>query len=109
MARISDRTTRITKPDDKVLIAVAPAEDHLVVCHGDACSPNTLIAPDGSCAAQVDLGNLGVADRWADLAVATYSLNWNYSPAYEDELLQAYGIERDDDRIDYYLRLWYST
>ena len=107
--RIADRATLITNPDDKVLVDVAPAEDDLVVCHGDACSPNTLIAPDGSCAAHVDMGSLGVADRWADLAVATYSLTWNYSPAYEDELLQAYGIEPDTDRNTYYRRLWDAT
>jgi kanamycin kinase len=107
--RIIDRSALITNGDDNVLVDVAPPEDDLVVCHGDACSPNTLIAPDGRCAGHVDLGSLGVADRWADLAIATYSLTWNYSPAYEDELLAAYGIDRDDDRIGYYRRLWDAT
>lgn len=107
--RITDRSATITNPDDKGLIDAAPAEDDLVVCHGDACSPNTLIAPDGSCAGHVDAGSLGVADRWADLAIATYSLTWNYSSAYEDELLEAYGIDRDDDHISYYRRLWDAT
>ena len=108
--RIRDRSTMIANLDEKVvLIETAPAEDDLMVCHGDACSPNTLIAPDGSCAAHVDLGSLGVADRWADLAIATYSLTWNYTPAYEDGLLQAYEIERDDERISYYRRLWDAT
>jgi kanamycin kinase len=104
--RIIDRSARISSQADKVLIDTAPPEDDLVVCHGDACSPNTLIADDGSCAGHVDLGSLGVADRWADLAIATYALTWNYEPAYEDELLDAYGIDRDDDRIGYYRRLW---
>ncbi|WP_197681453.1 aminoglycoside 3'-phosphotransferase [Actinopolymorpha singaporensis] len=107
--RIRDRSTRIRNPDDMALLDVVPEEDHLVVCHGDPCVPNTLIGPDGNCAGHVDLGSLGVADRWADLAVATYSLPWNYSPAYEDELLDAYGIERDGDRISYYRRLWDAT
>ena len=53
--------------------------DDLVVCHGDACAPNTLIDDDGRCCGHVDLGDLGVADRWADLAVATLSLSWNYA------------------------------
>ena len=48
----------------------APALD-LVVCHGDACNPNFLLADDGNFTGYVDLGGLGVADRWADLAVAS--------------------------------------
>ena len=107
--RIADRATKIKKPEDSVLVDQAPAEDHLVVCHGDACSPNTLIGDDGSCAGHVDLGSLGVGDRWADLAIATYALDWNFDPAFEDELLDAYGIERDDDKINYYRRLWDAT
>src|ERR1700741_4609933 len=55
-----------------------PPIDRPVVCHGDACSPNTLIDDDGHCCGHVDLGEFGVAHRWADLAVATLSLGWNY-------------------------------
>ncbi|MET0699929.1 MAG: phosphotransferase, partial [Mycobacterium sp.] len=65
--------------------ADAPPIDRLVVCHGDACAPNTMIDDDGRCCGHVDLDALGVADRWADLAVATMSLGWNYpGPACED-------------------------
>ena len=49
------------------------------------------------------------ADRWADLAVATYSLAWNFPGDWEDELLDAYGIARDEERIAYYRRLWDAT
>lgn len=88
-----------------------PSIDRLVVCHGDACAPNTLIAGDGSCAGHVDLGSLGVADRWADLAVATWSLEWNFAggAGLEDELLAAYGVARDDERTRYYRLLWAAT
>lgn len=86
-----------------------PPVDRLVVCHGDACAPNTLLADDGTWAAHVDLGSLGVADRWADLAVAAWSTEWNYGPGYEDALLEAYGVGRDDARSDYYRRLWDAT
>jgi kanamycin kinase len=80
--------------------------DRLVVCHGDACAPNTLIDDGGRCCAHVDLGDLGVADRWADLAVATLSLAWNYRGSWEDELFDAYGVEPDATRIEYYRGLW---
>jgi kanamycin kinase len=120
-----------------------PAVDRLVVCHGDACAPNTLIDPDGRCCGHVDLGALGVADRWADLAVAALSLGWNYEPgpptmqsearamrrsgpnepgpatmqsearamrrsgpSWEDVLFDAYGVDPDPVRLDYYRRLW---
>ncbi|MEU9453682.1 aminoglycoside 3'-phosphotransferase [Streptomyces sp. NPDC048277] len=83
-----------------------PAADRLVVCHGDACAPNTLVGDDGTCTGHVDLGALGVADRWADLAVATWSTQWNYGPGCEEPLLDAYGVEQDRERIAYYRLLW---
>jgi kanamycin kinase len=106
---VDERATMITKPEDKVLAEQSPPIDRLVVCHGDACSPNTLIGPDGRWSGHVDFGSLGVGDRWADLAVATYAVGWNYDPKYEDLLLQGYGIDRDQERIDYYRRLWDAT
>ncbi|MDX6205553.1 MAG: kanamycin kinase [Frankiales bacterium] len=87
-------------------VAEPPPTDRLVVCHGDACAPNTLIADDGRWSGHVDLGSLGVGDRWSDLAVATWSTQWNYGDGYVDTLLAAYGIRADDDRIAYYRLLW---
>jgi aminoglycoside phosphotransferase len=83
-----------------------PPVDRLVVCHGDACSPNTLIADDGTCSGHTDLGALGVADRWADLAIATWSTVWNYGEGYEGLVLDAYGVEPDPARTAYYRLLW---
>lgn len=87
-------------------LADIPPVDRLVVCHGDPCSPNTLITEDGRCSGHVDLDELGVADRWADLAVATWSVEWNYGPEWEDLLLSAYGVGPDPDRTRYYRLLW---
>ncbi|HKP08872.1 MAG TPA: aminoglycoside 3'-phosphotransferase, partial [Microbacterium sp.] len=80
----------------------APPIDRLVVCHGDACCPNTLIGDDGRWSGHVDLGALGVADRWADIAVASMSTAWNYGEGWEDALIEAYGIEPDRERLSYY-------
>jgi aminoglycoside phosphotransferase len=88
------------------LLADIPPSDGLVVCHGDACAPNTLVGDDGRWYGHVDLGALGVADRWADLAVATWSTEWNYGPGWQTPLLDAYGVEADPRRIGYYRLLW---
>jgi kanamycin kinase len=88
----------------------APPADRLVVCHGDACAPNTLMADDGTFCGHVDLGDLGVADQWADLAIASMSLDWNYPTGgpegFAANLLDAYGVTADTGRIAYYRRAW---
>lgn len=88
------------------LVAEPPPIDRLIVCHGDACAPNTLLSATGALAGHVDLGSLGVGDRWADLAVATWSTSWNYGPGWEEELLSAYGVGADPARTAYYRLLW---
>jgi aminoglycoside phosphotransferase len=85
-----------------------PSVDQLVVCHADACAPNTII-DEGTWSGHVDLGGAGIADRWADLAIATWTTRWNYGDGWEQELLDAYGIEPDPARIDYYRLLWDLT
>lgn len=86
-----------------------PPIDRLVVCHGDACAPNTLLHDDGTVAAHVDLGSLGVADRWADLAVGAWSTEWNYGPGYDGIVYAAYGVAPDSVRVAYYRALWDLT
>ncbi|MCT1476866.1 aminoglycoside 3'-phosphotransferase [Microbacterium sp. p3-SID336] len=86
-----------------------PPVDTLVVAHGDACLPNTLLAADGRWLAHVDLAALGVADRWADIAVASMSTEWNCGPGWEDALIEAYGLEPDRERLAYYRDLWNAT
>jgi kanamycin kinase len=87
-------------------LADPPPIDEFVVCHGDTCAPNTLIGDDGRWSGHVDLGDLGVADRWADLAIATWSTQWNYGPGWEHPLVDAYGIAPDPERTSYYRLLW---
>ena len=83
-----------------------PPIDRLVVCHGDACAPNTLVGADGAWTGHVDMATLGVADRWADLAIASWSLGWNFGPGWDATFYAAYGIAPDPDRIAYYRLLW---
>jgi kanamycin kinase len=90
------------------LASARPASEDRVVCHGDYCFPNVLLSPAWTVVGFVDLGELGVADRWWDLAVATWSASWNLGPGFEDLFLEEYGVERSDDRIAYY-RLLYDV
>ena len=52
---------------------------------------------------------LGVADRWADIAVAAMSTEWDYGPGWERPLVEAYGVDFDEERMSFYQRLWDST
>ncbi|BBX75524.1 phosphotransferase [Mycobacterium shinjukuense] len=97
----------VLHPAHRANLPDPPPVDRLVVCHGDACAPNTLIDDVGHYCGHVDFGELGVADRWADLAVATLSLGWNYpGRSWAADFFAAYGIAPDPPRIDYYQRLW---
>jgi kanamycin kinase len=88
-------------------IGPRPAVEEPVLVHGDACAPNTLISDDGAWTGNVDFGDLAVGDRWADLAVASMSLDWNFGEGHQAELFEAYGIEPDVERIRYYRALWH--
>ncbi|WP_230297957.1 aminoglycoside 3'-phosphotransferase [Actinomyces provencensis] len=93
-------------PDE---LRTPPPIDRPVVCQGDPCAPNTLLDGQGRFLAHVDLARLGVADRWADLAVATMSLGWNFADVDEDLFWDTYGIRPDAARIAYYRALWDAT
>ncbi len=87
------------------LESTQPATEDVVLCHGDYCLPNVMI-DDGRVSGYVDLGELALADRWWDLAVATWSLTWNLGPVWEDTFLLSYGVEPDRDRIRYFRLLY---
>jgi streptomycin 3"-kinase len=83
-----------------------------VVCHGDPCLPIFMVDPDRlQCTGLIDLGRLGTADRYADLAlmVANAEENWVTAEQSDDAfaaLFASLGIaEPDRDRLAFYLRL----
>ncbi|GAA1572047.1 APH(3'') family aminoglycoside O-phosphotransferase [Kribbella hippodromi] len=76
-----------------------------VVCHGDACLPNIFFDPETlEVTGLIDLGRLGLADRYADLALTTTQLHdeWSTDPA---PFLQAYGLPTPDPRRLHFHRL----
>jgi kanamycin kinase len=87
-------------------LGARPPVSEPVLVHGDACAPNTLISDDGAWIGNVDFGDLAVGDRWADLAIASMSLDWNFGRGHQEEFFAAYGIGRDEERIRYYRALW---
>ncbi len=87
------------------LEASMPMSEDVVLCHGDYCLPNVLI-DSGCVSGYVDLGELGLADRWWDLSVATWSLTWNLGPGWEDVFLDVYGIAVDPARMHYFRLLY---
>ncbi|MFG1944721.1 aminoglycoside 3'-phosphotransferase [Nonomuraea sp. NPDC048826] len=80
------------------LLAERPAGEDLVVTHGDFTPANVLASPSGE-VILIDVGALGVADRYVDLAVALRELD---GPAAAD-FLAAYGLaEVDEAKLAYY-------
>lgn len=84
-----------------------PQAEDAVVCHGDYCVPNILMNEKGV-VGYVDLGELGVSDPWWDLAVATWSLTWNFGVGYESLFLDTYGVEPNEHKVRFY-RLLYDV
>lgn len=89
----------------ETLERLMPADEDLVVCHSDYCLPNIMVI-DGEVVGYMDLGELGVSDRWWDIAVGAWSVTWNLGPGHEDRFYGAYGIEPDPDRIAFYRLLY---
>lgn len=81
-------------------------DEDLVVCHGDACTPNWLLSPAREFIGTVDLGGVGVDDRWADIAPAIQSLAWNGMAGTEEDFLAGYAITWDDEKLARYLARW---
>jgi kanamycin kinase len=90
----------------RMVEGLAPDTEEPVLCHGDYCFPNVLIEGE-AVTAYIDLGELAVADRWWDVAVGSWTTTWNIGPGWEQQFLDAYGIEPDLRRMTFW-RLVYD-
>lgn len=81
-----------------------PTAEDLVVTHGDASLPN-LMADGSGFSGVIDVGRLGAADRWQDLAIACRSLIYNCGSEHVPPFLEAYGTGWDEERYRYYCTL----
>ncbi|GAB3882569.1 APH(3') family aminoglycoside O-phosphotransferase [Spirosoma agri] len=87
------------------LVAEQPAQDDLVVTHGDFCLPN-LILNDWTLSGFIDVGRLGVGDRYQDLALCIRDLTDELNTdQYNDTFFAAYGLPTIDDAKLRYFQL----
>jgi aminoglycoside 3'-phosphotransferase-2 len=86
----------------ELLRRTRPDEEELVVTHGDWCFPNVLFDDDRpSWWGMVDLAGLGVACRWYDLGIGSRSTAHNLGEAAVPAFFEGYGIEPDEERVEY--------
>lgn len=82
-----------------------------VVCHGDLCLPSIVLDPQTlDVSGFIDLGRLGLADRYADLALLLTSARETWTDeeragAADAAFAERYGISLDHDRLCFYLHL----
>ncbi|MEV4020413.1 APH(3'') family aminoglycoside O-phosphotransferase [Nonomuraea angiospora] len=82
-----------------------------VVCHGDLCLPNIILDPETlDVAGFIDLGRLGRADPYADIALllANSRETWpdeRQANWADERFAERYGIVLDRDRERFYLHL----
>jgi streptomycin 3"-kinase len=104
-------TQILTQIESELPLRLAQERDSLVVCHGDLCLPNILVDPStGQVQAFIDLGRLGTADPYGDIALllATARETWSdeaISARADRQFSEIYGTQLDAGRQDFYLRL----
>lgn len=86
-------------------------KEDLVLSHGDFCLPNFFFREDFSdVSGFIDIGRMGVADRYQDIALCLRSFRYNLSlygqeDQYEDckkELFSALAMKPEEEKIYYY-------
>lgn len=87
-------------------LQLRPEHEDLVVTHGDYCMPNILIDPQTEkVTGFVDVGRVGVADRFSDLAQACRSITWNIGMMWVEVFLAHYGVPMDRAKYNFYTLL----
>jgi kanamycin kinase len=94
---------------DELAATPPPADEDLVVCHGDPCLDNFLVEPETlGLAGILDVGRLGVADRWKDLAIALRDVTEQFpgdGAAATAHFLARYGTRHDAGKDRFYCLL----
>jgi aminoglycoside 3'-phosphotransferase-1 len=86
------------------IVALAAFAPDPVVTHGDYSLDNLLLE-GGAVTGCIDVGRVGVADRYQDIAILWNCLE-EFGPALQRRFLAAYGIERlDEAKLRFHLGL----
>lgn len=100
-------------PDDLLNWLVShPIPSEPVLSHGDYCLPNIFVK-NGHFHGFIDVGDLGVGEKWRDIALCYRSLRDNWGGAYGGKVydfdpklfFEALEIEPDWEKIRYHLLL----
>lgn len=84
-----------------------------VMAHGDYCLPNVFLK-DGKLSGFIDVEDMGLGEKWRDIALCWRSLKHNFGGAYggriypdfnPDSLFDALGIQPDQEQLRYHLLL----
>lgn len=84
-----------------------------VLAHGDYCLPNVFLE-NGKLSGFIDIGDMGIGEKWRDIALCWRSLKHNFDGSYggpvypdfdPDVLFDALGIEPDPQQLHYHLLL----
>ncbi|MGN0341668.1 MAG: phosphotransferase [Roseburia sp.] len=91
-----------------------PPDEDIVLTHGDYCLPN-IFAKENEISGFIDIGKMGPADRWQDIAIAIRSLKYNFDGKYTggnkifdfkpQMFLNALGVAFDNQKYKYYILL----
>lgn len=87
-------------------------EEHPVLTHGDYCLPNIFVKDDK--VSFIDIGKMGPADQWQDIAIGIRSIHHNLTGYYNGKVygdfeteafLKKLGVTMDKDKFRYYILL----
>ena len=86
------------------LLAIRPDHEDLVVTHGDLYPVNLRADPmTHALHGYLDVGALGIADRYTDLAITARAIGWHFEEVWIERFFAAYGIsEIDRNKLAFY-------
>ncbi|MDQ7026797.1 MAG: aminoglycoside 3'-phosphotransferase [Anaerolineae bacterium] len=86
------------------LLSLKPDTEDIVVAHGDLYPINIRAQPaQKSLLGYIDVGRMGLADRYTDLALIANAIRWHLGNDWLPYFFRAYGIETlDSQRLHFY-------